>query len=140
MEEQKVAIISNVWTNMMFLEKGDIHRGHSHTFDHTHLLSVGKVNVTIDGVETIFEAPTQIFIKRGLVHSLECLSDKSVGTCIHVIRNGSRVEDIVDPRMLPKYSEDKELCSREEFLNPSSFRESKTTKWGNKSKHDNPSL
>lgn len=112
MEKTTTAIISNVWTRMVSLEKGDVHKGHSHTFDHTHLLSVGKVKVVADGEESIFEAPCQILIKRGVHHSIECLSDKSVGTCIHVIRNGYRVEDIVDPRMYPKYTEDVGLCGK----------------------------
>jgi len=110
MEESTTAIISNLWTKMISLERGDIHKGHSHTFDHTHLLSVGKIKLIADGEESIFEAPCQIFIKKGVDHSMECLSDKSVGTCIHVIRKGFRVEDIADPRMYPKYTEDMSLC------------------------------
>ena len=110
METSTTAIISNVWTKMISLEKGDVNKGHSHAFDHTHLLSVGKVKLIADGEETIFEAPCQIFIKRGVEHSMECLSDRSVGTCIHVIRKGFRVEDIVDPRMYPRYTEDTALC------------------------------
>ncbi len=129
---EKVAIISNVWTNMITLNKGEVHSGHAHTFDHTHLLSVGSVKLTIDGVESEFTAPTQIFIKRGLVHSMECLSEESLGTCIHVIRNGMRVEDIVDPRMLPSYSEDEGVLSKYadgQLVSPHKFMESESVEW-----------
>ena len=108
MINETVAIISNVWTKMISLEKGDIYEGHTHKFDHTHLLSVGKLKVIVDGKEGTFEAPTQIFIKKGLMHSMECLSENSVGTCIHPIRNGNRVEDIYDAELCPKYVEGKE--------------------------------
>jgi hypothetical protein len=129
---EKVAIISNVWTNMIALKKGEVHKGHAHTFDHTHLLSVGSVKLTIDGVESEFTAPTQIFIKRGLVHSMECLSEESLGTCIHVIRNGMRVEDIVDPRMLPSYSEDVSVLGKYadgSLVTPNRFMESEAVEW-----------
>ena len=93
---------------MISLDKGDIYEGHTHKFDHTHLLSVGKVKINIEGKESIFEAPTQIFIKKGLMHSMECLSENSVGTCIHPIRNGNRVEDIFDASLCPDYVEGNE--------------------------------
>ncbi|MCS5589013.1 MAG: hypothetical protein NZ824_03485 [Candidatus Thioglobus sp.] len=108
MINEKIAIISNVWTKMISLDKGDIYEGHTHKFDHIHLLSVGEVKIIINGEESIFKAPTQIFIKKGLMHSMECLSDNSVGTCIHPIRNGNRVEDIYDASLCPDYVEDEE--------------------------------
>jgi len=138
--DRKLALISNVWTLMISLKKGEVHEGHSHTFDHTHLLSVGKVKLTIDGCESVFEAPTQIFIKRGLDHSMECISEESVGTCIHVIRNGMRVEDIVDPKSLPSYTEDEEFIAKTRavsFVEPHRFIESDSSKWEEDSK-DNP--
>ena len=39
------------------------------------------------------------------MHGIECLSEESVGTCIHAIRNGTRVEDVFDPEMCPDYLE-----------------------------------
>ena len=128
MKTEEVAIISNVWTQMITMEKGDVHSGHTHTFDHTHLLTLGKVKITVDGEESVFEAPCQIFIARGKDHAMECLSDKSVGTCIHVIRNGRRVEDIVNPKMCPKYSTNISHTPKNmtPLLEPDYFRESNT--------------
>ena len=97
-----------MWTRIIHLEKGESYGGHQHHFDHVHLLSVGKVKITIDGVDTIYEAPTQIIIKKELEHDIECLSDESIGTCIHAIRDGKRVEDIFDPDMCPDYAEEEE--------------------------------
>lgn len=134
---EQIAVISNVWTNMISLKKGEVYEGHSHTFDHTHLLTLGKVKITADGEETIFEAPTVVFIKRGVLHSIECLSEESVGTCIHVIRNGKRIEDIVDPRMMPSYSEDDRAVDSTMFLSPGKFVESKAHPWEEESS-DNP--
>lgn len=135
MEKSTIAIISNVWTLMMYLEKGDIHEGHTHKFDHTHLLTLGKVKVNVDGVDSIFEAPAQILIKKGTRHSIECLSETSVGTCIHAIRNGSRVEDIVDPRMMPSYYEGDIVIDGFELLD-----ETPAVPWAETSQHDNPNV
>jgi len=132
MEKTKLSIISNLWTKMISLEKGDVHEGHCHTFDHTHLLAVGKVKIVIDGKETIFEAPTQIFIKRDLIHSMECLSNESVGWCIHPIRKGFRVEDIYDPSLCPSLLEDEEaskMYPTSQLTNPGHFVETPSRPW-----------
>ena len=127
---------------MMSLEKGDVHKGHSHTFDHTHLLTSGKVKITVGSKESIYESPTQIMIKRGEDHSIECLSDKSVGWCLHIIRNGSRVEDIYDPSLCPAYVEGDEadrIYPSVLFLT-SAYKESESKPWGELSEHDNPEM
>ena len=127
---------------MMSLEKGDIHKGHTHTFDHTHLLTSGKVKVIVDGKKSIYEAPTQIMIKRGLEHSIECLSDKSVGWCIHAIRNGSRVEDIIDPALCPSYAEGEEARTLVPtiLLTNGVYKESEAKSWAELNEHDNPEV
>ena len=141
-EKNKVAIISNLWTMMISMEIGDVHEGHSHTFDHTHLLTNGKVKITIDGKESIFESPTQIMIKRGLAHSMECLSDKSVGWCIHAIRNGNRVEDIFDPALCPDYLDEAgaDAVFPRTALVMGAYEESEPKPWGELSGHDNPKV
>lgn len=139
MEQNKIAIISNLWTLMMSLEKGDIHKGHSHTFDHTHLLTNGKVKITVDGKESIYEAPTQIMIRKGTKHSIECLSDRSLGWCIHAIRTGTRVEDIIDPELCPAYKEGDEIYPGSILLNRE-YEESEAKPWGELSEHDNPKM
>lgn len=82
--------------------KGDSVEGHSHKFDHQHLLSVGEVEITVDGVATTYKAPTILFIKKGKCHKMKALSDYSLGYCIHPIRDGDRVQDILDPSTVPE--------------------------------------
>ena len=50
--------------------KGDTIEGHAHEFDHQHLLSVGEVDVTVDGETTRFIAPKMIFIAKDKNHSM----------------------------------------------------------------------
>ncbi len=82
--------------------KGDRIEGHSHKFDHQHLLSVGEVDITVDGETTRFKAPAIIYIAKGKCHHMKAISDYTLGYCIHPIRNGERVEDIVCPHTIPK--------------------------------------
>lgn len=82
--------------------EGDTIEGHSHKFDHQHLLSVGEVDVTVDGETTRFKAPSIVFIAKNKNHSMRAVSDYTLGYCIHPIRNGERVEDIVCPHTIPK--------------------------------------
>ena len=103
-----ITIVSNVWSKTITLKEGEVHPGHSHKFDHTHLLAVGEVKITVDGIEKVYKAPTQIVIGKGKDHSMECLSEISVGWCIHAIRDGERIEDIFDPELCPTYLEEEE--------------------------------
>ena len=100
--KNKVSIVSNVWIREIQLEeKGESYGGHSHTFDHQHLLAVGSISVTQEGVEEaqIFTAPQMIFIPRNKAHSFKALTDTTLGYCLHPIRDGHRIEDIVCPTM-----------------------------------------
>jgi len=100
--KESTRIVSNVWFRQIELEKvGDEYGGHSHVFDHMHLLCVGEVDITIEDVTTRFKAPQMIFIEKGKDHSMVAVSDKTLGFCIHPIRDGAHVEDIVDPSSLP---------------------------------------
>jgi hypothetical protein len=99
----KLGLVSNVWSKMMHFEKcGDLEQGHSHKFDHITLLASGKLQVRANGKPSEFVAPNMIFIKAGVEHELTALEDNTVCYCIHAIRDGERVEDIVDPTMIPE--------------------------------------
>jgi quercetin dioxygenase-like cupin family protein len=99
----KISIVSNTWVKQMYFAKaGDINEGHTHTFDHQTLLGKGKVKVTVNNKVTEFTAPTIIFIRAGYMHKIEALEDDTICYCIHAIRNGERVEDIVDPNDIPE--------------------------------------
>lgn len=97
--------VSNVFVKQItFLNAGDIERGHHHNFDHLTLLARGKLKVTALGRSQEFVAPHHIFIKAGVEHELEALEDMTVAHCIHAIRDGERVEDIIDPASVPLFS------------------------------------
>ena len=42
-----------------------------------------------------------IFIRKDIIHTFEALEPKTVLYCIHAVRNGERVEDIIDPESIP---------------------------------------
>jgi hypothetical protein len=92
--------VSNVFIKMMEFEAGDVEHLHSHMFDHTQVLASGKMKVTIEDQETIYTAPKLIFIAKDMRHKLEAI-EPSVALCVHALRNGYGVEDIVDPDAIP---------------------------------------
>lgn len=94
--------VSNLFSRQMVFEKaGDKEDGHAHPFDHLTLLASGSLQVIVDGRTTEFKAPTMIFIKALKEHELIALQDNTVAFCIHALRTGERVEDILDPSMIP---------------------------------------
>jgi quercetin dioxygenase-like cupin family protein len=99
-----ISCVSNVFIKQMtFAKAGDLECGHSHVFDHVTLLASGKLRLKALGKSTDFTAPHHIFIKAGVVHELLALEDYTVVHCIHAIRDGERVEDIVDPASIPAH-------------------------------------
>ena len=75
------------------------------------LLASGKIRISALGKDTDFVAPHHIFIKAGVEHELTALVDDTVVHCIHAMRDGERIEDIVDPASVPisyQYSDTKE--------------------------------
>ena len=97
--ERHLASVANIFSMMMkFKKAGDIHEGHSHSFDHLTLLATGKMKVVVDRKEKTFTAPHHIYIKAGVVHELTALEDNTIAFCIHVLRDG---DDIVTPDMVP---------------------------------------
>jgi quercetin dioxygenase-like cupin family protein len=86
---------------MMFSQAGDIEHGHTHAFDHLTLLAYGGLNVTVEGKTTEFVAPCMIYIKADKQHQLVATMDGTVAYCIHALRTGDAVEDILDPASIP---------------------------------------
>lgn len=98
----QLGCVANLFSRMMHFEKaGDTELGHTHPFDHLTLLASGSVKVTVDNNETVFKAPHMIYIHKDKVHKLEALEDNTVAYCIHALRDGNGVDDIVDPKMIP---------------------------------------
>jgi hypothetical protein len=61
-----------------------------------------------------FEAPYMIYIKKDKMHELVALEPNTVAYCIHALRIGEGVDDIVDPDMVPEgvvINHDSLLCS-----------------------------
>jgi hypothetical protein len=100
--EVKIGCVSNLYSRMMhFKNIGDTEHNHTHSFDHLTLLAAGSVKCVVDDKETIFKAPHMIFIHKDKMHAFTALEDNTVAYCIHPMRIGERIEDIVDPSMIP---------------------------------------
>lgn len=97
-----IGCVANLYSRMMYFEKvGDMEVGHTHQFDHLTLLAKGKLKVTVEGQVSEFTAPHMIYIRADKVHELVALTDGTVAYCIHALRNGNGVDDIIDPSMIP---------------------------------------
>jgi len=96
--KEVIQIVSNVWCKMMrFPGVGGRVNGHRHTFDHQTLLAKGKFEVRLEGKPPFEQTtPAMLFIKKGLMHEFIALEKDSLAFCIHPIRDGERVEDIID--------------------------------------------
>lgn len=93
-----------MWIRQIELEcVGDEYPGHCHTFDHQHILAKGEVDICIEGKGCErYKAPTVITIPRGEEHYMQAVSKKTLGFCIHPIRDGDGINDIVDSDDLPE--------------------------------------
>jgi quercetin dioxygenase-like cupin family protein len=98
----KIGCVANLYSRMMHFEKeGDKELGHTHQFNHLTLLASGSLKVIANGKETVFKAPNMIYIHKNIVHELISLEDNTVAYCIHALRNGEEVDDIIDPETVP---------------------------------------
>lgn len=96
--EVQISCVSNIYVRMMhFKYEGDVECGHSHPFDHISMLSKGKIRITVGEHTKEFKAPQMIFIKKDAEHQLVALEDDTTVLCIHAIRDGDAVGDIIDP-------------------------------------------
>jgi len=106
--ESNISVVNDVFIKQMFFkEKGDTALTHAHVYDHQTLLSVGSLNVTVDGVSMIYTAPAIVVIQAGKHHMLEALEAGTVAYCIHAV-NGSA--DIDDAQPLVQGCANTELC------------------------------
>lgn len=98
-----IACVANVYTRTMtFGEVGDVEPGHTHPFDHVTCLAYGGLDIEVDGETTHYDAPAMIFIRAGAVHKLTATVAGTVAMCVHALRNGGRVEDILPPDGRPR--------------------------------------
>ena len=104
MADPKIAVscVASVYIrHMVFENTGDIELGHSHQFDHQTLVAKGSVKIKANGKETVFNAPHCVFIKAGVEHELVAMEDDTVVYCVHALRDGSDVCDIIPPDSIP---------------------------------------
>jgi dTDP-4-dehydrorhamnose 3,5-epimerase-like enzyme len=100
--DSKISIVANTWVKQMhFVKAGDINEGHKHTFSHQTLLAKGSVKVSVNDKETVFVAPHIIFIGGGYEHGMVALEDDTIVYCIHALRDGEDVGNIIDPADIP---------------------------------------
>lgn len=98
-----IGVVANLFSRQMhFVNKGDIENGHTHPFNHLTLLAKGALAVTVDGVTTNFVAPHMLYIRADKEHELVSIEDDTVAYCIHALRDGNGVDDIIDPENIPK--------------------------------------
>jgi gentisate 1,2-dioxygenase len=115
--DSKISIVANTWVKQMhFVKAGDINEGHKHTFDHQTLLAKGSVKVSVNNEETIFVAPHIIFIGAGHEHGMVALEDDTIVYCIHALRDGENVGDIIDPADIPAGVTPLTECKGKELL------------------------
>jgi len=106
-----IGTVKNVFVRQMhFISIGDEEMGHGHPYDHLTLLAKGQLNVTVNGQETLFTAPSMIYIKANTEHKLTAASEQTVAYCIHALRE--ETGDIVSPEMVPQGSEFYNMVAR----------------------------
>ena len=100
--EITLGCVANLFSRQMhFINVGDVEEGHTHPFDHLTLLAAGSLRVTVKGEVTDFKAPHMIYIKAEYNHELVALEDNTIAYCIHALRDGNGVDDIIDPLSIP---------------------------------------
>ena len=98
----KIGCVANLFSKMMhFKNAGDTELGHTHPFDHLTLLASGSLKIIANGEKTIFKAPNMIYIHKDVKHELIALEANTVAYCIHALRDGNGVDNILDPAMIP---------------------------------------
>ena len=117
----KIGCVANLFSRMMHFKKaGDFEQGHAHEFDHLTLLATGSLKVIANDEETIFKSPNMIYIHKDVHHELIALEDNTVAYCIHALRDGNGIDDILDPSMIPEgvnpLTIAKSVCSPNEKL------------------------
>jgi quercetin dioxygenase-like cupin family protein len=103
--------VANMFCRQMhFRKSGSVECGHKHAHDHLTLLAAGSMRVTVEGQSTEFTAPHMIYIHADKQHELVALEDNTVAYCIHALRTGDGVDDILDPAMVPSGVDPRTMC------------------------------
>jgi len=114
---EAMQVVDNVFVKLhQFLRAGDTHQGHAHAFDHVTLLATGSVLMKHDKGEQEYKAPTLIVTPKGISHQFTAKEPNTVFCCIHAIRDGDGLDDVV----LPEISQEKawELLTKYELAVP----------------------
>jgi len=99
----KIACVANLYSREMLFEKaGDTELGHKHPFNHMTFLASGKLKVETELGVSEYTAPQMIYIHKDYIHELTALVDTTVAYCIHALRNGDGIDDIVSEDMIPE--------------------------------------
>jgi len=115
--EISVSCVASVYVRQMhFAKAGDVEQGHSHQFDHQTLLAKGSLKIVLEGVENTYHAPHIIFIRKDHRHELTALEDGTVCFCIHALRDGEDVCDIIPPDAIPMGAGSAEAFSKAKGL------------------------
>lgn len=98
MMQSTVTCVSAMFIRQMhFEEVGDFVEQHKHTYDHQTLLGHGSIRAEVEGRVVDFKAPQVIFVRAGKAHKFTALEPNTVAYCIHPLRDGENVTDIIDP-------------------------------------------
>lgn len=102
-----IKLVDNVFVKLHhFYETGDTHDGHAHTFDHITLLAYGSVLMKHDFGEQEHKAPKLIVTPKGVTHQFVALEPNTIFCCIHAIRDGDGVDDVVSQDITPEQAFD----------------------------------
>ncbi len=78
---------------MLIARAGTYIPQHTHKYDHTSMLAVGRVRVWKDRVlDGDYTAPTGLLIKAGVAHTFLALEDNTIVYCIHNVSRSDVVE------------------------------------------------
>jgi dTDP-4-dehydrorhamnose 3,5-epimerase-like enzyme len=107
----QIGLVANLYSRQMhFQSAGDVEIGHKHQFDHLTLLASGSLRVIVGNKATTFKSPHMIYIRKDVIHELIALEDNTVCYCIHALRDGDGVDDIIDPDSIPKGADPLDLA------------------------------
>lgn len=96
-EFPKFYIVGGVYAKELQLRlRGDKVVSHSHNFDHLSLLAKGRVAVTVNGISTVYNAPTAVNVRAFMEHEIEALVDDCLWYCIHAVPDDLRGEAQLD--------------------------------------------
>lgn len=99
--------VSNVYIRAFRLTKAGVCvTGHEHPFAHVSILARGKVKVTVNGKDTVYDAdaspwPVLIYVEKDLRHEFAALTDNVVMVCCHAQRD-RETGDVIDADMVPE--------------------------------------